>query len=118
MALMVQVGNCAVQSASPRSVAPLHAQALTSDSDDEIMQCLETLKASSANTGLMHGAAARNAHRISAPPRPHVPASARAESFWRDDVSRYTRSWFAWANGLFGTLILTLARERPHLIFN
>jgi meiotically up-regulated gene 157 (Mug157) protein len=68
-------------------------QALTSSSDKEIVQCLELLKRSSAGTGFMH------------------------ESFWKDDPSKFTRSWFAWANSLFGELILTLARERPHLLF-
>eukprot|EP01111_Echinosteliopsis_oligospora_P011857 TRINITY_DN4003_c0_g1_i2.p1 TRINITY_DN4003_c0_g1~~TRINITY_DN4003_c0_g1_i2.p1 ORF type:complete len:474 (-),score=120.14 TRINITY_DN4003_c0_g1_i2:56-1477(-) len=68
-------------------------QAQTSQSDDEIMQCLEWLKASSAGTGFMH------------------------ESFFMNDVTQYTRPWFAWANSQFGNLILTLAKERPHLIF-
>ena len=26
------------------------------------------------------------------------------------------RPWFAWANSLFGELIVKLSRERPHLI--
>ena len=39
------------------------------------------------------------------------------ESFWKDDAALFTRPWFAWANSLFGELILKLARERQHLIF-
>jgi len=68
-------------------------RALTSDDDAEITQCLEDLKESSVGTGFLH------------------------ESFWKDDVTQFTRTWFAWCNSLFGELILTLARERPHLIF-
>ena len=67
-------------------------RALTSTSDDEIAECLEMLKVSTAGTGLMH------------------------ESFNKDDPADFTRPWFAWANALFGELILKLARERPHLI--
>ena len=32
------------------------------------------------------------------------------------DASTFTRPWFAWANSLFGELIVKLSRERPHLI--
>lgn len=46
--------------------------ALTSTSDAEISWCLDTLKSSSGGTGFLH------------------------ESFNKDDVSTYTRSWFAW----------------------
>ena len=38
------------------------------------------------------------------------------ESFNVDDPTDFTRSWFAWANGLFGELILQLISQRPHLI--
>ena len=62
-------------------------RALTSDDDGEIVDCLRQLKSSHAGTGLMH------------------------ESFWKDDVSTFTRSWFAWANSPFGELILKLSRE-------
>lgn len=68
-------------------------QALTSDSDDEIAKCLQTLKATTAGRWFMH------------------------ESFDRDDAGSYTRSWFSWANSLFGELIVQLSVERPHLIF-
>eukprot|EP00753_Platysulcus_tardus_P003121 PLAT12268.5.p1 GENE.PLAT12268.5~~PLAT12268.5.p1 ORF type:complete len:232 (-),score=132.35 PLAT12268.5:14-709(-) len=68
-------------------------RALTSTSDAEIRLCLQQLIDSSAGTGFMH------------------------ESFWLDDAQQYTRPWFAWANSLFGQLILQLAAERPWLIF-
>jgi uncharacterized protein len=67
-------------------------QALTSDSDEEIVQCLKWLKNSHAGTGFMH------------------------ETFHKDDPANYTRSWFAWANTLFGELILTISSARPHLL--
>jgi meiotically up-regulated gene 157 (Mug157) protein len=38
------------------------------------------------------------------------------ESFDADDASRFTRPWFAWANSMFGELVLTLAEQRPHLL--
>jgi meiotically up-regulated gene 157 (Mug157) protein len=69
-------------------------RALTSTNDTEILWCLDTLKTSTAGTGFMH------------------------ESFNSSNVYDFTRPWFAWANTLFGELILTLAAERPYLIFN
>ena len=33
------------------------------------------------------------------------------ESFHKDDSAKYTRSWFAWANTLFGELIVKLQDE-------
>lgn len=69
-------------------------RALTSDSDDEIVECLEMLCRTHAGTGFMH------------------------ESFHKDDAASYTRDWFAWANTLFGELILTLDAERPHILEN
>lgn len=67
--------------------------ALTSNDDKEILNCLEMLKATHAGTYFMH------------------------ESFNMNNASDFTRPWFSWANSLFGELLLTLARERPHLIF-
>lgn len=78
----------------PQRVWPLGliTQALTSDSDAEISQVLDQLVAAAAETGLMH------------------------ESVSVTNTSDYTRSWFAWANGMFGTLIRKLAEERPWLV--
>ena len=62
-------------------------RALTSDDDAEIKRCVETLVNTDGGTGFMH------------------------ESFHKDDPSNFTRPWFAWANTLFGELILRLADE-------
>src|SRR2546421_1791122 len=67
-------------------------RALTSTDDHEIADCLQLLKSSHAGTGFMH------------------------EAFWKDDAAQFTRAWFAWANALFAELIITLSRERPHLL--
>lgn len=67
-------------------------RALTSSDDAEIIQCLRFLKTTHAGTGFIH------------------------EAFHKDDPSHFTRSWFAWANALFGELILKLSRERPKLL--
>jgi meiotically up-regulated gene 157 (Mug157) protein len=67
-------------------------RALTSDSDAQIRQCLVWLKRSHAGTGFMH------------------------EAFDQDDPAHYTRPWFAWANGLFGELIIDLSKRKPALL--
>lgn len=67
-------------------------QALTSQSEQEIAACLKTLKATHAGTGFMH------------------------ESFSKDDAAKYTRPWFAWANTLFGELILKVHQDHPRLL--
>jgi meiotically up-regulated gene 157 (Mug157) protein len=67
-------------------------RALTSEEDAEIATCLRTLKETHGGTGFMH------------------------ESFHQDDPDRFTRSWFAWANTLFGELVLKVHRERPHIL--
>jgi hypothetical protein len=38
------------------------------------------------------------------------------ETFHKDDPSKFTRPWFAWANGLFGELMVHLASTKPHLL--
>jgi meiotically up-regulated gene 157 (Mug157) protein len=69
-------------------------RAMTSTSDAEIVACLRTLSTTTAGTNFMH------------------------ESFHKDDPAKYTRPWFAWANGLFGELLLKLRAERPTLLRN
>jgi hypothetical protein len=38
------------------------------------------------------------------------------ESFNKDNPAHYTRPWFAWANTLFGELILQLAEKQPGIL--
>ncbi|KXX77114.1 hypothetical protein MMYC01_200096 [Madurella mycetomatis] len=78
-----------LQNAWPMS---LLIQAQTSDDDDEILECLQ-LVLKSSELGLVH------------------------ESIRVDFSHSYTRSWFAWANGVFAETILDLAKRKPHLIF-
>jgi len=67
-------------------------RALTSTDDHEIVQCLRWLRNTTAGTEFMH------------------------ESFDANNPAKFTRPWFAWANTLFGELILTLADKRPSLL--
>ena len=67
-------------------------RAFTSVDELEIRQCLRWLRDTTAGTGFMH------------------------ESFHKDDAGNFTRAWFAWANTLFGELIVKLAVERPSLL--
>ncbi|MBC9032902.1 glycoside hydrolase family 125 protein [Sphingomonas sp. JC676] len=73
----------------PMSIV-VHAR--NSDDDAVIRQCLHWLKATHGGTGFMR------------------------ESFHKDDPAKFTRSWFAWANGLFGELILDVAKRKPALL--
>lgn len=59
-------------------------RAMTSDDKSETDQCIRSLVENDAGTGFMH------------------------ESFHKDDPSNFTRKWFAWANTLFGELIIKL----------
>ncbi|RJP61806.1 MAG: glycoside hydrolase family 125 protein [Ignavibacteriales bacterium] len=67
-------------------------RALTSNDDEDIIHCLHYLKTTDAGTGFMH------------------------ESFDKDNAKDFTRKWFAWANSLFGELILKLYNENPALL--
>ena len=40
------------------------------------------------------------------------------ESYDIDDVSKFTREWFAWANSFFGVLIDYIIETNPELIFS
>ena len=70
----------------------LIVQGLTSTSDAEIRQCLTTLQKTHAGKGFMH------------------------EAFHKDDPNKFTRSWFAWANTIFGELVLKTFNEKPSLL--
>jgi hypothetical protein len=67
-------------------------QAMTSNDNEEIVDCLKILIRTHAGTGFMH------------------------ETFHKDDPKNFTRSWFAWANTLFGELILKIYNEKPNLL--
>ncbi len=67
-------------------------RAITATNDEEIRHCLRMLRDTTAGTGFMH------------------------ESFHKDDATQFTRPWFAWANTLFGELILKLAAEHAALL--
>lgn len=65
---------------------------LTSTDKSEIRECIKTLKATHGGTGFMH------------------------ESFHKDDPNNFTRSWFAWANTLFGELLWKTYKETPEIL--
>jgi meiotically up-regulated gene 157 (Mug157) protein len=67
-------------------------RALTSVHDEEVVQCLRMLSRTDAGTGFMH------------------------EAFDAGDPTSYSRPWFAWANSLFGELMLETAIRRPRLL--
>ncbi|HTR42218.1 MAG TPA: glycoside hydrolase family 125 protein [Pseudomonadales bacterium] len=78
----------------PNMVWPLGLmmQGMTSTDDAEIRHCLNTLQHTHAGTGFMH------------------------ESFDKDDSQKFTRSWFAWANTMFGEFVLKVYNENPTLL--
>jgi meiotically up-regulated gene 157 (Mug157) protein len=38
------------------------------------------------------------------------------ESYFKNDARNFTRAWFAWANSLFGELIVHLAEVRLEVL--
>lgn len=69
--------------------------AMTSTNDEEIRACLQTLRNTDANTGFMH------------------------ETFDKDNPEKFSRKWFAWANTLFGELLVKLVEQgKTHLLMN
>lgn len=67
-------------------------RALTSTNDQEIKDCIEMLRKTHAGTGFMH------------------------ESFHKNDATKFTRKWFAWANTLFGELLWETYVSKPQLL--
>ena len=65
---------------------------LTSSNEDEIRYCVQTLVKTHGGTGFMH------------------------EAFHKDDPKKFTRSWFAWANTIFGEFLWKTFKDRPHLL--
>ena len=70
----------------------LIVQGLTATQDSEVVHCLDTLRRTHAGTGFMH------------------------EAFHKDDPKKFTRSWFAWANTIFGELVLKTYHHNPRLL--
>ncbi|MES3020227.1 MAG: glycoside hydrolase family 125 protein [Pseudomonadota bacterium] len=65
---------------------------MTTADDAEIRRCLKMLTTTHAGSGFMH------------------------EAFHKDDPAKFTRKWFAWANTLYGEMILRLLETKPHLL--
>ena len=66
----------------------------TTNDPKEIQHCVRMLRDTEANTGFMH------------------------ESFNKDNPNDFTRSWFAWANTLFGEMIYRLVQENKTELLN
>lgn len=67
-------------------------KALTTDDAAEVKACIKMLRNTDGNTGYMH------------------------EAFNVNDHTKFTRSWFAWANNLFGELIVKTYNEHPEVL--
>ena len=69
-------------------------KAYTADNDDEIARCLTQIMNTDAGLGFIH------------------------ESFNKDNPERFTRSWMAWANTIFGQLIVKLIDDGKASLLN
>lgn len=67
-------------------------RAMTSTNDNEIAFCINQLLKTDNDMGFMH------------------------ETFNKDDAAVFSRSWFAWANTLFGEMIINLYHNNPELL--
>jgi meiotically up-regulated gene 157 (Mug157) protein len=67
-------------------------RAITSNDDAEIKECIEMLRKTHGGTGFMH------------------------ESFHKNDPTKFTRKWFAWANTLFGELLWETYTQKPQVL--
>ena len=67
-------------------------RAITSINEAEVKNCIDTLVKTHAGTGFIH------------------------ESFHKDDASKFTRKWFAWANTLFGEMIVHTNSLFPRIL--
>lgn len=65
---------------------------MTSDNDTEIYENTKEIVSSTDGLGLIH------------------------ESISSVDQSSWSRQWFSWVNGLFGQMVLGLARRKPELL--
>lgn len=81
--------HCGINNIWPMAII---MKALTSNDKNEIAACLKQLKYTHGGTGFMH------------------------ETFNKDDSYKFTRSWFAWANTLFGELLISVEHEYPELL--
>tara|TARA_B110000285_G_C15083926_1_gene595084 strand:+ start:52 stop:285 length:234 start_codon:yes stop_codon:yes gene_type:complete len=68
-------------------------RAMTSIDKKEILAFLKMLKDTHADTGFMH------------------------EAFHKDNPKDFNRTWFAWANTLFGELILKIKHENLDILY-
>lgn len=93
-------------------------RAMTSDNDEEILDCLNTLKRTTAGTGTqaVGGPADRQPFSTLLTVLFSRNVGLMHESFHVDDSRNWTRWWFAWTNGLFGQLIAQLLEEKPFLL--
>lgn len=67
-------------------------QAMTSNDENEVLNCIKILKSTHAGTYFIH------------------------ESIHVDEPHKFTRPWFSWANSLFGELILEVHNKFPKLL--